>query len=121
MVGLLADSAGWAWVFNQGFAGGLLLLVGFGIYFAIRWFGDNIAVPMRDAMVGHLTTTTATMKDISQTLEDTHDQIKTVSDRITNIDNRTERIAENIANNHLAIVSMHHNPTPSRPSRPKSD
>lgn len=116
MMILANDSVGWAWVFNQGFAAGLLLLTAFGLYYALRWFGAAVVIPVRDALVAHLSATTATMKDIGQTLEGTHDEIKLVRERIASIDNRTESMAKAISENHMAVIRLHaddrHGPPP---------
>ena len=73
---LAQDPSAWAWVFNQGFAAGLLLLVGFGMYRFLCWAAKEFAVPMRDAALEHLHETTGAMKELRKTLNEQRDDMK---------------------------------------------
>jgi hypothetical protein len=99
------DPTSWAWVFNQGFAVGLLLLIAWGLYQWGNWFGSQIFIPIRDSAISHLKTTTDTMREIGKTLSEHHESIKDLKteqkqsftkleDRLTMLDVRIGKLTD---------------------------
>jgi hypothetical protein len=89
---LAQDPSAWAWVFNQGFAAGLLLLVGFGLYRFLCWSAKEFAVPMRDAAIEHLHETTGAMKELRATLNLQREDFDHVHKKLQIIDERTQKM-----------------------------
>ena len=86
------DASSWQWLLNQGFAVAVVFALGYVIYQWGIWIGGNIFVPMRDAAISHLRTTTDTMREIGKTLGDQHAAIRRLDERIGQLDLRIGKI-----------------------------
>jgi hypothetical protein len=82
--------------FNQGFAVLVVIALGWAVYGWIRWAGVNLLVPLKDAGIEHLRTTTDTMKSVQTTLADTHTNIQEIKHSVGNLDRRTDAIAATV-------------------------
>jgi len=87
-----ADASNWQWLLNQGFAVAVVFTLGYVIYKLGIWVGGNIFIPIRDAGIAHLQTTTDTMREIGKTLTDQHAAIKRLDERIGQLDLRIGKI-----------------------------
>lgn len=69
------------WTANNGLAVVLLFVVlisgGLAIWKIMNWTGTNVALPMRDAIITHLTNTDKTMNTMSDTLGGIAEELKT--------------------------------------------
>ncbi len=68
------------WTSDQGVAVVLLFLIVISLGLAgwkiLNWTGSNIIVPMKDAMIAHLSTTDRTMNAMQQSLESMHEELR---------------------------------------------
>lgn len=83
--------------FNQGFAVLLVITLGWAIYRWLCWAGVNLLVPAKDAAVEHLKETTATMRQVKDTLADQHGAILDIKSHIAELDTKTNRVVEAVS------------------------
>jgi hypothetical protein len=83
--------------FNQGFAVLLVITLGWAIYRWLCWAGVNLLVPAKDAAVEHLKETTATMKQVKDTLADQHGAILQIKTQVEELDLKTTRVVDAVA------------------------
>lgn len=83
--------------FNQGFAVLVVVALGWAIYRWLCWAGINLLVPAKDAAVEHLRETTATMRQVKDTLADQHGAILEIKTQVADLDTKTTRVVEAVS------------------------
>lgn len=84
--------------FNQGFAVLVVLALGWAAYGWIRWAGVNLLVPLKDAGIEHLRTTTDTMKQVQATLADATNNMQEIKHSVGNLHQKTDAIVSAVDN-----------------------
>lgn len=84
-------STQWGWLLNQGLAVFALLALGFYSVKGIGWLGNNFLLPLKDAAVDYLSTSTETMKRISATLDRQQTELNNISRKLETLDDLANR------------------------------
>lgn len=83
------EAMGWL---NNGLAIVILFAIGFATWKVVKWVGDNVVIPVRDALVGHLATVDATLKGVGESMVFINQSLKDVHARLDKYDRTNERL-----------------------------
>lgn len=89
----VAESIGseWGWLLNQGLAIVALFAIGYYSVRGIAWLGTHFLLPLKDAAVEYLTTSTETMQRISATLDRQQTELNNISKKLETLDDLANR------------------------------
>lgn len=91
-------SSQWSWLINQGLAVAALAAVAWYSVRGIAWLGTHFLLPLKDAAVEYLTTSTETMKRISATLDRQQNELNNISKKLETLDDLANRFVVHCEN-----------------------